>query len=340
MLSKFLTAGTLMAMSLLSVNLDTKNSFKPDQVYATGINNFLTADIRLDQSEFGLKQQNKPNKLGKILPPNAELEKIAGDFEFTEGPVWHPDGFLLFSDIPANIIYKWQPGAATTIWRQPSGNANGNTLDRSGRLLSAEHGNRRVSLTEQDGEIVTLVNQYQGKQLNSPNDLVVKSDGSIYFTDPPFGIISKQEELGFYGVYRLAPNGTLTLLVDDFVRPNGIVFSPDESKLYVNDSHEGHIRVFNLQADGTLDNGRIFAQLKPPSKAGAADGMKADVQGNIYSTAPGGVWIFSPDGELLGIIATPEAPTNIAWGDRDRQTLYITARESVYRIPLKIPGTS
>ncbi len=284
------------------------------------------------------KFNTKQNNLGEILAPNAEIEKIADGFEFTEGPVWHPDGFLLFSDIPANTIYKWQPEQETEIFRQPSGNANGNTLDNSGRLISAEHGNRRVSLTEKDGEIVTLASQYQGKQLNSPNDLVVKSDGSIYFTDPPYGIESEQEELGFYGVYRLAPDGTLTLLVDDFVRPNGIVLSPDETKLYVNDSQEGHIRVFDVQPDGMLDNGKLFAELEPPSEEGAADGMKVDIKGNIYSTGPGGVWIFSPNGDLLGIIETPEPPANIAWGDRDYKTLYITARKSLYRIRLKNSG--
>jgi sugar lactone lactonase YvrE len=284
------------------------------------------------------KFYTKQNNLGEILAPDAKVEKVAGGFEFTEGPVWHPDGFLLFSDIPANTIYKWQPGQETTIFRQPSGNANGNTLDKSGRLVTAEHGNRRVSLTENNGEIVTLANQYQGKQLNSPNDLVVKSDGSIYFTDPPYGIESEQEELGFYGVYRLAPDGTLTLLVDDFVRPNGIALSPDETKLYVNDSEEGHIHVFDVQLDGMLDNGKLFAELKPPSEEGAADGMKVDIKGNVYSTGPGGVWIFSPKGDLLGIIETSEPPANIAWGNRDYQTLYITARNSLYRIRLNIPG--
>ena len=284
------------------------------------------------------KFDTKQDDLGEILDSNTEVEKVAGDFEFTEGPLWHPDGFLLFSDIPANTIYKWQPGKKTEVFRQPSGNANGNTFDKSGRLITGEHGNRRVSRTEKDGTVVTLASSYEGKRLNSPNDLAVKSNGSIYFTDPPYGIESEQEELGFYGVYRLAPDGKLTLLVDDFVRPNGIVFSPDESKLYVNDSEKGHIRVFNVQPDGTLDSGKLFAELKPPSEEGAADGMKVDIKGNVYSTGPGGVWVFSPNGELLGIIETPEAPANLAWGDRDYQTLYITARNSLYRIRLQIPG--
>lgn len=283
---------------------------------------------------------NTDNKdsLQAIVDSNAQVEKVAGGFKFTEGPVWHPKGFLLFSDIPANTIYQWIPNKAPTIFRRPSANANGNTLDREGRLITAEHANRRVSRTEKNGTVVTLVNQYEGKPLNSPNDLVVKSDGSIYFTDPPYGIESKQEELGFYGVYRLAANGTLTLLVKDFVRPNGIAFSPDEKRLYVNDSEKGHIRVFDVKSDGTLENGQLFAQLKDSSKKGVPDGMKVDQQGNVYSTGPGGVWVFSPSGNLLGTIEVPEVAANLGWGDRDYKTLYITASNSLYHIRLKIPG--
>ncbi len=278
----------------------------------------------------------QPNQ--KIIAGDAVVEKIATGFQFTEGPVWHPDGYLLFSDIPANTIYRWQPQQKTQVFRRPSGQANGNTLDRKGRLISAEHGNRRLSRTENDGTITTLVNEYQGKRLNSPNDLVVKSDGSIYFTDPPYGVKPEQEELGFYGVYRLSPQGTLTLLVDDFIRPNGIALSPDETKLYVNDSEVGHIRVFDLQPDGTLTNEKVFAVLQAANSEGAADGMKVDIEGNVYSTGSGGVWVFSPSGDLLTIIKIPEIPTNLAWGDQDKRTLYVTARTSVYRLRLEIPG--
>lgn len=327
MLRKFLTVFTIMGTGLLIANVNPYREFQLNQSYATE-NNYQTEE----------NNYIKQNNLEEIIAPNTQVEKVAEGFEFTEGPLWHPDGFLLFSDVPGNIIYKWQPEQETEIFRQPSGNANGNTLDSSGRLVTGEHGNRRLSRTEKDGEIITLASHYQGKRLNSPNDLVVKSDGSIYFTDPPYGIESEQEELGFYGVYRLAPDGTLTLLVDDFVRPNGIAFSPDEMKLYVNDSEKGHIRVFEVKSDGMLDQGKLFAQLKPPSEAGAADGMKVDIKGNVYSTAPGGVWVFSPNGDLLGIIETPEAPANIAWGDSDYQSLYITARNSLYRVRLKIPG--
>ena len=293
-----------------------------------------------------LSNTGNMNSLQAILDDNAQVEKIAGDFQFTEGPLWHPKGFLLFSDIPGNTIYQWTPNKKPEIFRRPSGNANGNTLDREGRLLTAEHSNRRVSRTEKDGSIVTLASQYEGKRLNSPNDLVVKSDGSIYFTDPPYGIKSEQEELGFYGVYRLAPDGKLTLLVKDFVRPNGIAFSPDEKKLYVNDSEKGHIRVFDVKPDGILENGQLFAELKDPSKQGVPDGMKVDQEGNVYSTGPGGIWVFSPSGNLLGRIEVPEVAANLAWGDslqdssasRDYKTLYITASNSLYRIRLKIPG--
>lgn len=291
--------------------------------------------------ETKIARQGKPpeeNSIEAIKDDNEQVEKIADGFEFIEGPVWHPKGFLLFSDIAGDTIYQWQENQKAEIFRRPSGKANGNTLDREGRLITAEHNNRRVSRTEIDGKIVTLADQYEGKLLNSPNDLVVKSDGSIYFTDPPYGIKKDQEKLGFYGVYRLAPDGELTILVKDFVRPNGLTFSPDEKKLYINDSQESHIRVFDVNSDGTLTNGNIFAELKDANKKGVPDGMKTDIQGNIYSTGAGGVWVFSATGHLLGIIEVPETTTNLAWGESDGKTLYITAGTSLYRIRLKIAG--
>ncbi|MEG4941550.1 SMP-30/gluconolactonase/LRE family protein [Microcoleus sp. F4-D5] len=280
----------------------------------------------------------KKNTVQSILDDSAKLEKLAGDFQFIEGPIWHPDGFLLFSDIPANIIYKFGSNQQVEVFRRPSGKANGNTLDQENRLLTAEHENRRVSRTEKDGKVITLADRYEGKRLNSPNDLVVKSDGSIYFTDPSYGVSKEQEELGFYGVYRLAPDGKLTLLVKDLVLPNGIAFSPDEQKLYVNNSEAGYIAVFDVKPDGTVTNEQLFAELKDASQSGVPDGLKVDLEGNIYSTGPGGVWIFSRDGKLLGKISVPETATNLAWGESDRKTLYITASKSLYRIRLKIPG--
>ncbi|MDJ1184965.1 SMP-30/gluconolactonase/LRE family protein [Roseofilum casamattae] len=261
-----------------------------------------------------------------------EIEKIASGFEFVEGPLWHPDGFLLFSDIPADTIYQWSPDRPVRIFRQPSGRANGNAFDREGRLITAEHKTRRLSRTLDTGEIITLVERYQNKRLNSPNDLAIKSDGSIYFTDPPYGIKPDEEELGFSGVYRLSADGTITLLTKEFERPNGIIFSPDETKLYVNDSRQGLIRVFAVKSDGTLGRSRVFARFHDNGKEGVPDGMAIDRQGNVYSTGPGGVWVFSPSGQWLGTLPVPEVPSNVTWGDRDNNTLYITARHSIYRI--------
>ncbi len=277
------------------------------------------------------------DSLQTILDKDAKVEKLAGDFKFTEGPLWHANGFLIFSDTPANTLYKLTPDGKIDKFRSPAGHPNGNTLDREGRLITAQH-DRRLTRTEKDDTIVTLATQYEGKKLNSPNDVVVKSDGSIYFTDPPYGISKEQEELGFYGVYRLTKDGKLALLVKDMIRPNGLAFSPDEKKLYVADSQEGNIRVFDVKSDGTLANQRMFAELKVPGQEPLADGMKVDMQGNIYSTGPEGIWIFSPQGKLLGRIKLPEKPTNVGWGDSDNKALYITTYTSIYRIRLKIPG--
>ena len=325
LIGKFLMIFFIAGMSVMAIKL-----LRPGEI---------DQNLVIDQNQ---KSHTNPNNLGQIVSANTKVEKLAGGFEFTEGPLWHPDGFLLFSDIRANTIYKWQPEQKPEIFRRPSGNANGNSLDLLGRLITAEHSNRRISLTKKNGEIIALASHYQGKRLNSPNDIAVKSDGSIYFTDPPFGIRDQPEkkELGFYGVYRLAPDGKLTLLVDDINLPNGIVFSPDETKLYINDTKKSHIRVFEVKPDGNLGKGQIFAKLKPRSKEGWADGIEVDSKGNVYSTAPGGVWIFSPKGELLGIIETPEVATNLAWGDNDYKTLYITAHTGLYRIRLQIEGVS
>jgi sugar lactone lactonase YvrE len=271
---------------------------------------------------------------------DAAVEKVAGGFQFTEGPVWVTDGYLLFSDIPADTIYEWRPGSASAeVFRRPSGHSNGLTLDRQGRLLACEH-DRRVSRTNVDGSVVALAERYQGRRLNSPNDIVSKSDGSIYFTDPPYGLPRQEEgkELDFNGVYRLSPDGVLTLLDDSFERPNGLAFSPDERVLYVDDSNKGHIRAFDVQADGTLANGRVFAELVNPGAEGVPDGMKVDVRGNVFCTGAGGIWVLDPAGERLGVIEVPEVPANLAWGDTDLKTLYITARTGLYRIRVRTGG--
>jgi gluconolactonase len=280
---------------------------------------------------------NSVNSLQTIMSSNAKVEKLSSGFKFTEGPVWERRGFLLFSDIGANTIYKWTRAGQISAFRRPAGHSNGNTLDQQGRLITAEH-DRRLVRTEKDGTIMTLAERYQGKRLNSPNDVVVKSDGSIYFTDPPYGIGKEKEELGFYGVYRLSSDGNLTLLTKEMVRPNGLAFSPDEKKLYVSDSEKGHIRVFQVKPDGTLSKGQVFAELPGPKEKGVPDGMKVDVQGNVYSTGSEGVWVFSPSGKLLGKIFVPEVVTNLAWGDKDYKTLYITAATAIYRIRLNIAG--
>ncbi len=271
-----------------------------------------------------------------------KVEKVTGGFQFTEGPVWVLEGYLLFSDIPANRIYKWVPGAAEAeVWREPSGHSNGLTLDREGRLLACEH-DRRVSRTEADGKVSALADRFEDKRLNSPNDIVVKSDGSVYFTDPPYGLPGQKEgkELDYNGVFRLSPEGRLILLDDSFERPNGLAFSPDERVLYVDDSHRGHIRAFDVLADGTVANGRVFAELKKPGAEGVPDGMKVDVQGNVFCTGAGGIWVVAPSGQVLGVIEVPEVPSNLAWGNADLKTLYITARTGLYRVRVQTGGAS
>ena len=275
-------------------------------------------------------------KLKSLFEPG-DPERVASDFRFTEGPVWHPDGYLLFSDIRAARIYRWSPATGPEVWRERSGNSNGLTFDRQGRLLAAEHGGRRVSRSEPGGEAVTLVDRYEGRRLNSPNDLVVASDGTVYFTDPSYGIQPEQSEQPCNGVYRLRPDGPLERVFDDFDRPNGLAFAPDESLLYIADSKRRHVRACAVAADGSLSNGRVFADMDHP-QPGSPDGMKVDVEGHLYVTGATGVWVFEPDGTHLGVIATPEPPTNCAWGDADLRTLYITAQTSLYRVRTTVPG--
>jgi gluconolactonase len=279
----------------------------------------------------------------QILPPTSQLEQIASGLRFTEGPLWsQAEGCLYFSDIPASKIYRWTRATGAQVFRDPSGRSNGLTFDLQGRLLACEHANRRVSLTTPGGTLA-LAERYQGKRLNSPNDIVVRSDGSIFFTDPPYGLTDGPgapaiAELPFHGVYRISPDGqALTLLVDDFDRPNGLAFSPDERQLYIDDTSRIHIRVFDVSPQGELANGRVFAEMQP-DRPGRPDGMKVDVTGNVYCTGPGGVHVFDPQGRPLGRIDTPETAANIAFGEADWRTLFITAQTSVYRLRLAIPG--
>jgi gluconolactonase len=278
----------------------------------------------------------------RIVDEEAKVEHLAAGFGFTEGPIWRGD-HLLLSDIPNSRIIKYQcaeEGPVVTTFRYPAGNPNGLTLDGGGRLLACEHSNRRVSRTEADGTITVLADRYQGGRLNSPNDVVLRSDGSTYFTDPPYGLARQPEgkELDFQGVFRISPDGqTLTLLVADMERPNGLAFSPDEKILYIADSARRHIMAFRVEPDGTLTGGGVFADLVSEEQ-GVPDGMKVDVEGNIYSTGPGGVWVFDDGGTVLGRIPVPQLPANCAWGDDDWRGLYVTARTGLYRVRLNIPG--
>lgn len=277
-----------------------------------------------------------------IVPEGTVVEQLASGLGFTEGPIWWGDS-LLFSDIPNNRIVRWKAlpeGPELTTFRTPSGNSNGLTRDRSGRLIACEHSARRVTRTEADGTITILAERYQGKRLNSPNDVVVRSDGSIYFTDPPYGLagLTAWKELPFNGVYRLAPDGELELLADDFDRPNGLAFSPDERVLYVDDTERGHIRAFDVAAEGQITNGHVLIDMAGEGQ-GRPDGMKVDIEGNIYCTGPGGFWIIDPSGKCLARALPPELPANLAWGDADRKSLFLTARTGIYRIRLAIAGT-
>ena len=273
-----------------------------------------------------------------VFPAGTVPERVATGFRFTEGPVWMAEEkILLFSDIPASRIYRLAAGGEVTVMRDPSGNSNGLTRDKQRRLIVCEHSNRRVTRTEPDGSSV-LAETFQRRKLNSPNDVVVKSDGSIYFTDPAYGIEAWEQEQPMQGVYRLSPDGQeLSLAADDLARPNGLAFSPDEKRLYIGDSQRRHVRVFEVRSDGTLCGGAVFHDMNVRTP-GAPDGMKVDVEGRLYCTGAGGVWVFDQAGKHLGTIVTPEKPSNCAWGDEDWGSLYVTAQESVYRIRVNTRG--
>ena len=285
--------------------------------------------------------ESKSREFSDLFPESASIEQVATGFQFTEGPVWIAEQqCLLFSDIPANKIFRLNLEGCVTVFREPSDHANGLTRDRQGRLIVCEHGNRRLTRTEIDGQITILSDRFAAKKLNSPNDVVVKSDGAIYFTDPPYGICSEQQEQAFQGVYRLSPDGNdLTVVADDFIKPNGLTFSPDEQTLYIADSSERcHIRAFDVETDGTLTNSRVFQDMRTFGQSGDPDGLKVDRAGHLYATGPGGIWVLNSDGVHLGTIVLPEQPANCAWGDSNWQSLYVTARTSVYKIRVNLPG--
>ena len=267
------------------------------------------------------------------VPENAEPELIANGFQFVEGPVWSDSLSLLFSDLSGNRIYNWTEEDSITIFLYPSLNSNGLTYDNEGNLILAQTGLRRVARLESNGTQTSLADTFDGKKLNSPNDLAVKSDGSIFFTDPPFNIPpGGQQELTFSGIFRISPYGELQLLDSTLNLPNGICFSKDETKLYVNNSQARIIYVWDVVNDSTITNKQVFATINP---VGYADGMKIDTSGNLFCAGPLGIWVFSPAGTLLDTILLPSNPSNCNWGDSDRKTLYITAGSSIYRIRLE-----
>ncbi len=277
------------------------------------------------------------DELSTILE-TTQAERLATGFVFTEGPLWHPDGFYYFVDVRSSVLYRLTPGRPHEVVREKTGGGNGTTFDLQGRLVLCEGENRRVTRTAGDGRIEVLMDRFEGKRLNRPNDVVCRSDGSIYFTDPGLRVPLGERELPYAGVYRVAPDGTQSL-VADFEYPNGLAFSPDERRLYVaNTRWAQYIHVLELDAAGKMMRRRIFADMSSDETDGVPDGMKVDVEGRVYCTGPGGTWVFAPDGSQLGIIRTPEVPANLAFGGPDLKTLFFTARTSVYTMRVKVAG--
>ncbi len=291
-------------------------------------------------------------RLDALIPLDANIQKLASGFTFTEGPVWDKrSDVLYFSDVRDNTIYSWSEDEGVNVFIQPvfaeetdhpSVGSNGLTLDREGRLILMEHGYRRVSRLEANGERTTLIDNYRGNRLNSPNDVAWHTNGWLYFTDPPYGMPGLENdparELNYNGIYRLSPEGEIQLLERNQTRPNGLVFSPDEETLYVaNSDAENKVWYAYTVIHGIIGNPRIFYDVNDQSSEGAADGMKVDTEGNLFATGPGGVWVFDPDGTHLGTIKPDEVPANVAWGD-DGSTLYMTARTGLYRVTLSTSG--
>jgi len=283
--------------------------------------------------------------LRSLFPDDAKLDPIAGDFTFTEGPIWNPTNhFLIFSDIAESKQYRWDLTNGLQIFRQPSNQANGNAFDRAGQVLSCEHASSQVIRIDHGGKRVTpIATHYQAKALNSPNDIICDSQGRIWFTDPAYGRTRadlgdiRDQELGFQGVYRIDPDGSLHLVVDDFDQPNGLCMSQDETRLFINDSPRGHIRVFDVSAEGSLTGGDVWAELTGESPW-VPDGMKTTTSNHILCNGPGGVHVFDKDATCLGVILLPEKSTNFCFGGRGLQSLFITASTHVYRIETLMTG--
>ncbi len=272
------------------------------------------------------------------------LERLAAGFQFTEGPLWLPDGSLIFQDIKAERTYRRTASGDVELLREHTGAANGQTFTGDGRVVFCEQNGRRVSVMNRDGsDVQTVIEHWSGKRLNSPNDIVARSDGLLYFTDPPYGVQPQDRELHYQGVYALDLSGTspepMRLLADDFEKPNGLALSPDEQTLYVCDTARYHVRAFDLEPSGGVlpASGRVLLNLNP-DEPGGPDGMKVDSLGRLFVAVAMGVWVFEPEGKLLGIIATPKRPANLAWCDDDCKGLAITAVDGVYKVRMKDPG--
>ena len=286
----------------------------------------------------------RDERFKQVVGEGIELEQVATDFIFTEGAMWNgATRELVFSDMPGDIMRKWSAEGGISVLRQPSSKTNGNYYDLEGRLISCEHATSRVVREEANGTLSVLATHYEGKELNSPNDVIVKSDGAIYFTDPTYGRMDvfgllREQDLDFQGVYRIDPNsGDLSLLANDFQQPNGLTFSLDEQQLFVNDTDAGHIRVFDVAEDGSISGGVVWA-VPEGAGDGGCDGMKIDSEGNLYCTGPGGLHVYASDATCLGVIEVPEVAANFTWGDDDLQAVYITASTSLYRTRVNIPG--
>ncbi len=290
----------------------------------------------------------RSEKLRELVDESAQVEQVATGFTFTEGPIWNArEEYLLFSDMPADVRRKWSESAGVEEVMRPSNKCNGMVYDAQGNLLVCEHVTSSLVRERPDGTRETIASHFEGKELNSPNDVITKSDGTILFSDPWYGRmpvfgVERERELGFQGVYRILPgnegNPELVVDRDEFEQPNGLCFSPDESLLYINDTARAHIKVYDVGADGSLSNGRLFFEGIGTGviEEGIPDGMKCDEQGNIWVTGPGGVWVISPEGEHLGVISVPENVGNLTWGDDDWRTLYIPSSTSLYRIRTKV----
>jgi gluconolactonase len=289
----------------------------------------------------------KSDELRELVDPDGEVERLATGFTFTEGPIWNAEGdFLLFSDMPGDVRRRWSKAAGVSEVMNPSNKGNGMIYDAAGRLLVCEHSTSSLVREHPDGTRETLATHFRGKELNSPNDVVTRSDGTIYFSDPWYGRmpvfgVERERELGFQGVYRLPPGGGDVELVvgeDEFEMPNGLCFSPDESLLYINDTPNARIRVYDVAADGSLANGRLFLDEIGDGEVdhGAPDGMKCDERGNIWVSGPGGVWVINAAGEHIGVIEVPEVVGNLAWGGAGWRTLFIPSSTSLYRIETKV----